>query len=590
MRSIEEREIVNGQSLVAAPAEMVKALKNAGSTAGGQSISPAELQRLVDGGVDPFRMHTEEPQYANHSRDRNINLLCALLARGNAPCLRWLMERYDLSKFLFTGELGRHISKELVAQNSSQMVMELVEAGLRRGAILDTLHQVGKSPFERSFGASVTQDYDVAISNAPQLAFVEAMRKCGELEKPGVVFSQLLNAQSSVSPTMHMVRHFSRACGGVQATDFSEEGSRQVIARMLLGLTGKDRQEALAQLKEWGFDRYPVCEDFRHSTPMAKIYDGATELGEPLLEFLRAAQFDLEEPDAKGKTALILAVEKGDLRAVKWLVTHGARLDAQTAEGDSVMHCAVRNGNLEQLDYLFAVGASHTVRNRVGRTPLGLYSNGCVGSDYLSLLIGRTIPMGRNLAMLAFSEGCHEKLEEAIKAGDDVNALDDEGSGIAQRITQKARQNPRVWELLGEAGFNFDVLVTPHNAKDKDHKVPLLHLYCEQGQNNKANSDVVRYMVRAGANPDIKDGAGQTALHVAIKALNRHAVEALLEMGADPTIKLGNRTTLQLTKDEEIKRILAGYRTGRVVTNAMGGVDASLSDPEQGASSDPSPI
>lgn len=594
LRPIEEREIVSGESLVAAPDALTKQLRAAGNTSG-QSISPGELQLLVERGVDPIRMHTELPQYANGDRSRNINLLTAMLAIGNAPCLQWLMRRYDLSKFVFTGELGKRISKELITKNSASMVASLVEAGLYGDRVLPALQSAGKATFERAVGGgSVSEDYATAKMNAPQLAFVEAMRRTGQLEHPGSVFAKLLSSQNALL-SMRMVRHFAQACGGVQATDFSAETSRRVIERLLLGLTeAKDRPQALAQLIEWGFDRYPVEADSRHFTSTAKIYAGAASLGVPLLEFLHAAQFDLEDADDKGKTPLIHAVEKSDLPAVRWMVEHGARLDARDEKGETVMHYAVRHARLAVIDYLFAVGAPTSARNRQGRTPLGVYDNTGQGSDYLSLLMGRSIPMGRNLAMLAVYDGNDEKLEEAIKAGDDVNLLDDVGGGIAQRITAHAIANPRIWELLGQAGYKFDEakVLWGHGKDGKpDEYIPLLHRYCIKSDKPKVSADLVRMMVRAGANPDVLDATGQTALHRAIKEQNVEVVKVLLEEGADHTIRLGRTTTMQMARaSEEIKKLLAQYRIEGAVANAMKGGEEPLGDLEHGSLSNPAPL
>lgn len=585
LRPIEEREIISGDSLRPPPAALVGVLAQQVSGHTGQSISVAQLQQLVAGGLDPLRSFVERPEYVTHQSAKKTNLLAAMLSRGNSPCLRWIMENCDLSQVVFTGDLGKGISERLVQYNSGPMVAALVEAGLRAAGVLTTV-QSGKSPFDKTWVAA--SDYDTAISNSASVAFVDAMRRTGQMEHPGNVFRQLLVSQSSA--TMPMVRHFSRACGGVMATDFSAEESRRVIARLLMAMQGKEKEEALAQLIEWGFDRYPVAELDRHGTALPAVYEQAAQLGLPLLEFLHSAQFDLEEKDGKGKTILMSAVERSDLPAVRWLVEHGARVDVQSEDGSSLMHIATLRGTLPLIDYLFAVGAPVSLRDKMGRTPLAVDS---AASDYLHLLTRGSIPHGRTLAMLAFSDGCDEKLEEAIGAGDDVNALDDDGKGIVDRMmtSPKARANPRVWELIGKAGFNFEVLVTPRGGSQKNPPpVPLLHLYCSQQQSNAASAGLIRWMVAAGADVDVKDSEGQTPLHVAVKSLNRPAVEALLEMGADPTIKLGNRTILQLTKDEEIKRILAVYRTGRVVTNAMGGMEEPFREPASGASSDPSPI
>ena len=56
---------------------------------------------------------------------------------------------------------------------------------------------------------------------------------------------------------------------------------------------------------------------------------------------------DVNTPDAKGHTALILAIQRGRLDAVKMLLAHGAAPTKADAHGTTPMSAAYSRGNYE---------------------------------------------------------------------------------------------------------------------------------------------------------------------------------------------------------------------------------------------------
>jgi hypothetical protein len=61
--------------------------------------------------------------------------------------------------------------------------------------------------------------------------------------------------------------------------------------------------------------------------------------------------------------------------------------------------------------------------------------------------------------------------------------------------------------------------------------------------NPRAQAEVIRYLVRAGAKPNVVDKSGVSPLHRAIRTRCSSAVEALLECGADLTQRNGAGST-----------------------------------------------
>jgi hypothetical protein len=62
--------------------------------------------------------------------------------------------------------------------------------------------------------------------------------------------------------------------------------------------------------------------------------------------------------------------------------------------------------------------------------------------------------------------------------------------------------------------------------------------------NPRAQADVIRCLVKAGADPDARDKSGVSPLHRAIRMRCSSAVEALLECGADVSLRNGSGSTV----------------------------------------------
>lgn len=63
-------------------------------------------------------------------------------------------------------------------------------------------------------------------------------------------------------------------------------------------------------------------------------------------------EFDVNDEDGEGKTILMEIAEAGHLPLVKWLVNHGANVNAVTRKGDFALANAAIKGWQEVFDYL----------------------------------------------------------------------------------------------------------------------------------------------------------------------------------------------------------------------------------------------
>jgi ankyrin repeat protein len=71
-----------------------------------------------------------------------------------------------------------------------------------------------------------------------------------------------------------------------------------------------------------------------------------------LKQILTTKEIDIEARDPAGRTALHLAIIAASVDVCQYLIEHGARLDAWTEQGETVVHLAAKRG---QVDVLHAV-------------------------------------------------------------------------------------------------------------------------------------------------------------------------------------------------------------------------------------------
>lgn len=74
---------------------------------------------------------------------------------------------------------------------------------------------------------------------------------------------------------------------------------------------------------------------------------------------------NVEDADVRGKTALIVAAENGDLEAVRRLLQHGADIDKRDGEGNGAIYYALLGNHVEVARELIDRGA--TVENNHDR-------------------------------------------------------------------------------------------------------------------------------------------------------------------------------------------------------------------------------
>ena len=374
------------------------------------------------------------------------------------------------------------------------------------------------------------------------------------------------------------------------------------------------------------------------------------------LERLFGLHVDLEQPDADGRTPLQVAVIEGNRRAVELLLRRGADPDAADTDGKTALHLAVGRehasivallvdhgaslflpdgsgtmpieavlnaeretyeaalssssarrvdyndrtplhyaseaGHISIVEHLLAVGASATVRDAAGSTPLDAALTNTVGYENVrvaEILIGRDAPLPRDEGLLFFyrsvasrnwtsrftdratglhiaaSDGHTGIVRVLIERGADLDALDSFGRTALHNALMNGRLSAA--ELLLTAGAGA-------SARDRDGN-GVFHFALVSATPREAMELLIAHRVNAS----LRNSAGDTALHRVVgldrpTAFRTDLVRVLLEGGADVNVQNDEGSTALLEamrrRDRPVAELLLRAGGGVFVENASG--------------------
>ena len=285
-----------------------------------------------------------------------------------------------------------------------------------------------------------------------------------------------------------------------------------------------------------------------------------------VVEALISRGEDVDRTDASGQTALMWAVSRNDRRLVETLMTAGASVDAQDVEGQTALMRAAHRGGAELARALLASGARVDARDRWGQTALriaacspniqtetalALLEHGADpdvanaqgevplwqavlrghGDVALRLLDGgasgssRQAQTGLTLLMVAASMG-HEQLTAAlIERGAEVDARDRTG-GRSALLTAARNGHAGVTRELLQRGADLNVRtleggLTPLMLAATRSPTP-------HARRPSGDHGVAQLLLEGGADPELRDHRGKTALEIAKLTGNRAVANALL--------------------------------------------------------------
>jgi ankyrin repeat protein len=248
-------------------------------------------------------------------------------------------------------------------------------------------------------------------------------------------------------------------------------------------------------------------EDVAGAEGTAALIWAASRNDVEMADLLLRAGADPKAANEYGATALYAASANADSAMTVKLLAAGADANAQLFSGETPLMAAARQGNLATVRALLAAGADPSAQEKNG---------------------------GQNALMWAIAERHSEVTEELVRHKADVNARSKNGSTALMFAAQGDADSARI---LLAAGAH------PNDAMPDWGGTPLI-IASSMGRTN-----VMAVLLDHGADPNIVDLNGFTALHAAVRDSDYGAdrasrttaaasVKVLLAHGANPNIRI----------------------------------------------------
>ena len=270
----------------------------------------------------------------------------------------------------------------------------------------------------------------------------------------------------------------------------------------------------------------------------------ASQSGRPgIMELILNHNADVDALDNDGSSPLHLAVSDASLEAVQILFKHGASVHLQNHMGQTALHKASQRGHLDIVRLLLDHGADLNLQDNHGSTSLHLATYGLSQEpgEVVQLLLqhGANVTLrndkGQSALHKASQSGFSDVMQLILNHDAEVDALDnDDSTALYLAISE--------WSLPSSDWRERNLLVHPEGILTA---VQLLlkhganiNLQNHMGQTalHKASQcgllGIIELIVNHNVDVDARDNDGSTPLHLAIYEANLEVVQLLLEHGA----------------------------------------------------------
>lgn len=233
--------------------------------------------------------------------------------------------------------------------------------------------------------------------------------------------------------------------------------------------------------------------------------------------------------------SFVKAVKSGDLETAKLFLDAGMSVNSAEASSpyggtsrSTVLHIAIASGQPRIARFLIDNGANVNVRDDRGRQPL--FTASLLGTkEIVELLVNHGAEINPsekdspNIPLhAALRRGHYEIAKYLISKGADVLVVSQSGYTALHAACESG--NPQIVELAISPNSNL-------NAKDKTGVTPL-----RLAAQAHDSVEIAAILIKHGADVNIPDEDGRTALNWAVTMHHTKTVELLLQHGADVNI------------------------------------------------------
>jgi ankyrin repeat protein len=248
-------------------------------------------------------------------------------------------------------------------------------------------------------------------------------------------------------------------------------------------------------------------------------------------------------PTHAADNAVLAAVKKSDIAAVKRLIGAGAAINVSEADGSTALHWAVESDDSEMARLLLRAGADAKRANRYGVTPLQLAAvngNAVVVRDLLDAGAdpNAILPEGETVLMTAARTGSAQVVTLLLDRGAAVDARD-HWYGESALMWAAAENHGGAVSVLIARGAPVDSRSTLQKTANRRSGQSILSLgnWTPLMYAARENAlDAGRALIKGGAGLNLVDPDGATALEIAIINAHYEFAALLLDAKADPNI------------------------------------------------------
>jgi uncharacterized protein len=240
---------------------------------------------------------------------------------------------------------------------------------------------------------------------------------------------------------------------------------------------------------------------------------------------------------------LVAAVKRGEQAAALALLEQGAAVNDPEVDGTTALHWAVQSGGRTLVTALLEAGADANAANRYGMTPQHLAAiNG--DADTLRLLLkagadaNAAMPEGETVLLSAARTGSVEAINALVESGAKVDSREN-WYGETPLIWAAAQNHAEAVRALLAHGADPDVRSAPQVWEKRRASQSVLPLgeWTPLFYAARENAlDAGKALIDGGANLNLADPDGATALVIAIINAHYEFAALLLDAGADPNL------------------------------------------------------
>ncbi|EHK47127.1 hypothetical protein TRIATDRAFT_217580 [Trichoderma atroviride IMI 206040] len=318
--------------------------------------------------------------------------------------------------------------------------------------------------------------------------------------------------------------------------------------------------------------------------PSPIFYAAKLNLTNLTLRLIRKHPDRLDDRSISGETALAAACGNGNEQIAQTLISSGADISLKTWSGQSPLHLAARNGHLNLVRLLLESGSEVNGAGFHQATPLHSaaeakqteiaklllqYGANVIATDsdghpplffalrrndinmahlFIAAAPDQIKQAGKYYKWLPLHFTAHFGIVESMRLLLDCGADPDLVSDLGSTALALATDNSEIVHLLIEKGADL-------NIRDSSGKTAMMFAAWDK------NSEILRMLVENGANLDMVDDKGVCALHYAVVSGSVDCVRILLAAGADQELLMSENeySPLLLASEDgqtEIVRLL----------------------------------